>query len=136
MSLLVSIVSGLCWGILGSLSTQSLFGPFAWFAAPLGVPIGLLVYWMSRRFYSKSLWVLLPVAVIFTFGAVALFGLCLGVVDLSRDAPNRIAWAVIVESMNACLWGLIFIPIYWLLFPLSFGNHALIRYFTRRAKAE
>ncbi len=75
---------------------------------------------------------LIPVSILSTIVAVALFGLCLGVVDLSRDMPNRIPWAVVVQGINICLWGLIFIPVYWLLFPLSFGKHALIRYFAQR----
>jgi surface polysaccharide O-acyltransferase-like enzyme len=136
MPLPTSIFSGLLWGILGSLATQNTFGPISWFVAPLGMLIGLLVYWFSRRFYSKSLWMLIPVSLISTVLAVALFGLCIGLIDLSRAIPHRTPWAVIVQAMGLCLIGLIAIPIYWLLFPLSFANHFLIRHLTRRTQAE
>ena len=135
MPLVTSIISGLLWGILGSLATLSVFGPRSWFAAPLGALIGSLVYFLSRRFYTRSLLALIPVSILSTFVAVALFGLCLGAVDLFRGTGNRIPWAVIVQGMNACLWGLLYIPIYWLLFPLSFGNHALIRHLTLQTQA-
>ena len=75
--------SGLLWGIIGSLATQSSFGRFSWFVAPLGMVIGLLVYWLSRRFYSKPIWMLIPVSLISTFLGVALFGICLGLIDLT-----------------------------------------------------
>jgi hypothetical protein len=136
MPLQTSIFSGLLWGILGSLTTQSTFGPLSWFAAPLGMLIGLLVYWLSRRFYSKSIWMLIPVSLISTVLAVALFGLCIGLFDLSRAIPHRIPWAVVVQAMGACLIGLFCIPVYWLLFPLSFANHFLIRRLTLRTQAE
>jgi hypothetical protein len=132
--MVVSIISGLLWGTLGSLATLSSFGPRSWFAAPFGALIGLLVYWASRRFYSRSFRALVPVSIVSTFAAVALFGLCLGAVDLFWGTTSRIGWAVVVQGMNACLWGLIFIPTYWLLFPLSFANHALVRYLTHRTK--
>lgn len=136
MPLQSSIFSGLLWGALGSLATQSTFGPISWFVAPLGMLIGLLVYRLSRRFYSKSLWVLIPVSLISTVLAVALFGLFLGLIDLSRASPHPDPWAVVVQPMGLCLIGLIGIPVYWLLFPLSFANHFWIRHLTRRTSAE
>jgi hypothetical protein len=107
-------------------------GPHSWLAAPGGILIGVIIFCISRRFYQKSVWFLLPVAIVTTFIAVALFGLCLGFADLMRDLPGQIAWAVVLQGMNACLWALIFIPLYWALFPLAFGNHLLIRYLTAR----
>lgn len=135
MPLLVSLISGVLWGILGSFVTYNLFGPFSWWAAPSGILIGYLVYRLSQPFYTKSIWVLIPVAILSTFVAVALFGLSLGLADLARGVPNNIAWAVIVQGMLACLGGLVFVPFLWLLFPLSFGNHVLIRFLSRRAQA-
>jgi hypothetical protein len=123
-----SASSRLLWGLLGSYLTRKVFGPHSWLAAPCGIFIGLLVFCSSRWTYRRQVWVLLPTAIISTFIAVALFGLCLGFADLTRDIPNRIGWAVVVQSMNACLWGLIFAPLYWPLFVLSFANHALLRH--------
>lgn len=123
-----STLSGLLWGLLGSFLTRNVFGVHSWLAAPCGIFIGLLVFWGSRWTYRKSAWTLVPTGIISTFVAVALFGLCLGFADLTRDIPNRTGWAVVVQSMNACLWGLIFAPLYWPLFILSFANHALLRH--------
>lgn len=124
----VAAFSGLLWGLLGAYLTSQIAGSHSWFAAPGGIVIGLLVFYSCRWTYRRPLWILLPTAFVSTFFAVALFGLCLGVADVMRDIPNRIGWAVVMQSMNACLWGLAFSPPYWLLFLLSFGNHALLRY--------
>lgn len=123
-----SAISGLLWGLLGSFLTSRIVGPHAWMAAPGGPVIGLLIFYGSRWAYRRPVWVLALTAIASTFIAAGLFGLCLGLADLSRDLPNRIGWAVVLQSMNACLWGVIFIPMYWPLFLLSFGNHALVRY--------
>lgn len=128
---IVSAISGLAWGLLGAYLTRKVAGPHSWFAAPGGIVIGLVVFWISRWTYRKPFWVLVPTAILSTFIAVAVFGFCLGVADLIRDMPNRIGWAVVVQSMNACLWGLFFVPLYWSLFLLAFGNHALVRHFWR-----
>jgi uncharacterized membrane protein YjjP (DUF1212 family) len=132
MAIAISALSGLIWGILGAFLTQNAAGAHSWLAAPSGIFIGIAVYYLSRWAYRKSLWHLALASIISTFIAVALFGLFLGAADLSRDIPNRIPSAVILQSMMACLWGLLFIPIYWSLFLLAFGNHLLIRYLHRR----
>lgn len=132
MAIAISALSGLVWGILGAFLTQNVAGSYSWFAAPSGIFIGIAVYYLSRWAYRRSVWYLALASMISTFIAVALFGLFLGAADLTRDIPNRIPSAVILQGMNACLWGLLFVPIYWSLFPLAFGNHLLIRYLHRR----
>src|SRR4051812_4126841 len=122
-----SAIAGLPWGLLGAYLTRNTAGPHAWLAALGGPVIGLLVFHASRWTYSRPVWVLIPTAIVSTILAAGLFGLCLGFADLARDIPNRVGWAVVVQSMNACLWGVVFIPVYWLLFLLSFGNHVLLR---------
>jgi hypothetical protein len=135
-SLIASAISGLVWGIIGS----SLFwmhsgrvSSIYFYAAPFGVLVGLSVYFLFRWSYRKSFIWILPIAVISTYIAVAIFGLGLGVADLVRY-PNRIPYAVILQASVACLWGITFIPIYWSLFGLSMLNHAIIRYFTLKAE--
>ncbi|MCP5519839.1 MAG: hypothetical protein H7A45_21575 [Verrucomicrobiales bacterium] len=86
---------------------------------------------LSRWTYRKPLWFLVPTAVVSTLLGVALFGLCLGFADWMRGIPNRIGWAVVVQSVHACLWGVLFNPIQWGLFLLAIGNHALIRHVSR-----
>lgn len=132
MALAISALSGLFWGILGAFLTQNVVGSHSWFAAPSGIFIGIAAYYLSRWAYRKSIWYLALASIISTFIAVALFGLFLGAADLARDIPNRDPSEVILQSMIACLWGLLFVPIYWSLFLLAFGNHLLIRYLHRR----
>jgi len=131
MAIAISALSGLVWGILGAFLTQDAAGSYSWFAAPSGIFIGIAVYYLSRWAYRKSVWYLALASVISTFIAVALFGLFLGAADLTRDIP-RIPSAVILQGMYTCLCGLLFIPFYWSLFPLAFGNHLLIRHLHRR----
>ena len=125
--LIASLLSGLAWGIAGSLLTKDAFGVYSWYAAPSGAFIGITVYLLGSRSYRRSSWNLIPVAIISTFIAAALFGIALGIVDLARGIPGRIGWAVVVQAMNACMMSLVIFPIYWLLFPVAFANHALIR---------
>lgn len=127
----LSIILGLLWGMLGSYVLKQAMGPWVWVAALAGPFIGLLVYWASRRVYARPFWVLIPLALVSTVVGVALFGLAVGLVDLFREIPDRRTWAVVVQGMNICLWGLFFQPAFWVLFPLAFGNHALVRHFTR-----
>ena len=132
MTIAVSAITGLLWGILEAYLTREVSGSHAWLAAPSGLLIGVFIYLLSRRFYRKSIWHIIPVSIASTFIAVALFGLFLGSADLTRDIPNRIGWAVVVQGMTTCLWGLILVPLYWGLFLLAFGNHVLLRFLDRR----
>lgn len=128
----LAIISGLLWGVLGSYVLTGASGSWVWFAALAGPLIGLLVYAASRRVYARPIWLLIPLTLVSTVVGVAMFGLAVGFVDLFRGVPNRIAWAVVVQGMNVCLWGLFFLPPFWLLFPLAFGNHAMVRHFSRK----
>ena len=128
---LTAAVSGLAWGLLGAYMTSGLAGPQSWYAAPSGILIGLLVFWISRWTYWRPAWLLFPTAVISTAIGVALFGLFVGVAGLTSDVPTRIGAFVMVQSMLACLWGLFCVPTHWALFLLAFGNHALLRHVSR-----
>ena len=133
MTIAVSAFIGLLCGILGAYVTREVSGPHSWLAASSGPFIGVFIYFLCRRFYGNSIWRLIPVSIASTFIAVALFGLFLGAADLTRNIPNRMGWAVVVQGMNACVWGLVFVPLYWGLFLLAFGNHAFLRYLDRRS---
>jgi len=131
---LVSALSGLLWGILGALLTYRSAGPHSVYAAIAGPGIGLAIYFLSRWMYSRGKLSLVLWTVVSTYIAVALFGLALGVADAFRPI-ERTTWGVIVQSVLACVWGLTFLPAFWLLFPLSGGNHLLIRWLERRRRA-
>jgi hypothetical protein len=125
----IPAVSGLLWGLLGAWLTQKIFGPYVWIAAPTGILIGLLIYQLSRRFYSGPAWQLVPVAIVTTIMAVGLFGIVVGIVDATSGSGNRMIWKTVVQSANACVAGLLFLPAYWPLFLVAWGNHWLIRKF-------
>ena len=125
---LLAGLSGLIWGLMGASFSQKVAGAHVWFAVPLGIPIGIAVFRGSRWTYKKPRWVLFFTAIISTIIAVALFGLCVGLVDLMRDIPNRNGLAVVIQSMLAYLFGLLTMPPFWAFFLLSFGNHALLRF--------
>lgn len=125
---LLAGLSGLIWGLMGASFSQKVAGAHVWFAVPLGIPIGIAVFRGSRWTYKKPRWVLFFTAIISTIIAVALFGLCVGLVDLMRDIPNRNGLAVVIQSMLAYLFGLLTMPPFWAFFLLSFANHALLRF--------
>ena len=131
MLILISAITGLLWGILGAYLTQEVAGLYSWLAAPSCLFIGAFIYFLSRRFYRMSVWALIPVSIVSTFVAVAVFGLFVGAADLIRDIPSRVGWEVVIQGMISCLWGLVCIPLYWVLFLLAFGNHALLRHLDR-----
>ncbi|HCZ02590.1 MAG TPA: hypothetical protein DHV39_04135 [Verrucomicrobiales bacterium] len=125
---LLAGLSGLIWGLMGACFSQKVAGAHVWFAAPLGIPIGIAVLRGSRWTYEKTRWVLFSAVIIRTIMAVALFGLCVGLVDLMRDIPNRNGFAVMIQSMLTYLFGLLSMPPFWAFFLLSFANHALLRF--------
>lgn len=132
-AIIASAVSGLCWGILGSWLTRDMFAK-TWLAAPGGIAVGVMVFYLCRWTYRKPLPILIPTAVLSTFVAVGLFGVCLGIADLTREIPqlpHRTGWGVVAFASYACMLGLWLIPIFWPLFVVAFGNHLLIRYLDR-----
>lgn len=132
--LLFSGISGLLWGALGSWLFWRHSGssnPLFFYAAPFGIAVGFAIYFASRPFYRKSFIWLYPVAFATTYIGVFLFGLILGFADLISN-PDRIPYAVVLQAANACVWGLTFIPVYWILFAVAFLNHSLIRLSEKR----
>ena len=125
---LLAGLSGLIWGLMGASFSQKVVGAHVWFAVPLGIPIGIAVLRGCRWTYEKPRWVLFLAVIISTIIAVALFGLCVGLVDLMRDIPNRNGFAVVIQSMLSYLFGLLTMPPFWAFFLLSFANHALLRF--------
>ena len=125
-------LSGCIWGLLGCYFSENSVGTHVWFAAPLGFPIGIAAFYTTRWTYEKSCWVLVPTAITSTIIAVALFGLCVGLADLTRDIPNRKEFSVVIQNMLAYLFGLLTMPPFWTFFILSFGNHGLLRFLIRR----
>jgi hypothetical protein len=120
-------LSGCLWGVFGAYFSEKTIGTHVWFTAPLGIPIGIAVFLGSRWTYEKSRLVFFSTAIISTVIGTSLFGLCVGLVDLMRDIPNRNGFAVIIQSMLAYPFGLLTMPPFWAFFLLSFGNHALMR---------
>ncbi len=95
--------------------------------------VGLLVFLASRPLYRKSFGWLVPTAVVTLFFATALFGLCVGTIDVMLCAnTSRATLEVLVQNMLAYLWGLVCVPVCWALFPLALLNHAWIRSLARR----
>ncbi|MBT7535920.1 MAG: hypothetical protein HN610_10170 [Verrucomicrobia bacterium] len=125
---LLAGLSGLIWGLMGASFSQKVVGAHVWFAVPLGIPIGIAVLRGSRWTYEKPRWVLFSTAIVSTIVAVALFGLCVGLVDAMRDIPNRNGFSVVIQSMLAYVFGLLTMPPFWAFFVLSFANHALLRF--------
>ncbi len=129
--IITSAITGLLWGILGAAITNTYY-PLSWYAIPFSGLIGVSSFFIGKWSYKKNAYYLVIVSILTTFTSVALFGITLGFIDLITG-PSRIAWAVVIQGMNGCLFGLVAIPVFWVLFPLAFGNHLIIKAIDKKA---
>ena len=84
-------------------------------ASPLiGLVAGLL-YLPAYRFpvVGRVLFALLTLYV-----SAAFFGLAVGLYDAARDIPGRIEQAVVLQAINATLWGVTFTGYVLILWPI------------------
>lgn len=127
---LASILSGVLWGILGSVIFKGISDVwFAVAASPLiGLAAGLLFLPACRWSLTKRIF--LSLATLFV--GVTLFGLCAGIQEGLQHDPNVLL--SIAENILAIWWGLTF-GYFLFLWPLSFANHALVcRFATPKAR--
>jgi len=93
-------------------------------ASPL---IGLLIGFIFLPAYKLPKFVQFALSLITLYLAVAMFGVAVGLYDASRNIPNRIATAVILQSIIAAVMGVTFTGYMLVLWPLAFLNHRLLR---------
>jgi len=131
-AILAAAASGVMWGYLGAYLSHTAFGPFVWQIPPYCFLIGLSIYGLSSRFYRYSIQWLIPLSVCTIVISVLLFGFFVGLADLGRDIPGRSVSGVIVQAILGCVHGfclsVISVPSLWVLFLLSFINHAIMRF--------
>ena len=133
---LLSLASGVAWGLiaLGLAYTQlhdAVWGGVA--AAPV---IGLGVGLAACGFAGRPWWVRALHALAALYAAAAAFGLGVGLWDLFvMDIPGRRPLAVVLQSIQAVLWGVTFTGYVLFLWPLSYANHALLVRAGRRRAA-
>lgn len=136
--ILTAAASGVMWGYLGAYLSHKAFGSFVWQIPPYCLLIGLSIYGLSYRFYQYSIQWLIPLSVCTIFISVLLFGFFVGLADLGRDIPGRSALGIIAQAILGCGFGfcmsIISVPSLWILFLLSFINHAIMRMLETKAE--
>jgi hypothetical protein len=131
----LGLLSGALWGAVARwLSRGAIGSPVMGgvFASPF---IGLVVALAYRDWprFPRAWRIGLALASLYL--AAALFGLGVGLQDVSRDLStvqaHRIASAVVLQSVIGVLWGLTMLGYFVVLWPLAYVNHALIGRLTR-----
>jgi hypothetical protein len=127
--IVLSTLSGFFWAGIAYYLVRWAPPPFIWggiVASPvIGLTVGLL--YLNACNWRRVARIFLSLATLYI--AVFLFGLAMGVCDALRPIPNRISLAVVIQSINACLWGVTVPGTFLLLWPLSFLNHSLVCHF-------
>ena len=137
--LFIAVLSGLIWGAVayGLLCNESAWGrisDFSWFCFILSPVIGVLVYYLSYRIFSKGLWVRILWSSLMLYFSTGLLGLFLGVADFFHPLRSENeTWFSLTEVPLSFWWGITFTPFLWTLFLFAFGNQELTRYLVKKS---
>ena len=133
--LLLSTLSGACWGGLVTAIAFDMFPHAIWgglLASPL---IGGLVGAATRRWGRLSVAARVVVALLSLYAAAALFGLGVGLYDgFVLAGPDRITQAVVAQAVVGFPWGLTFLGLFIVFWPLAYLNHWIIGRFSETAR--
>lgn len=137
--LFIAVLSGLGWGTVANalLCNESAWGritDFSWLCFILSPVIGVLVYYLSYRIFSKSIWVRILWSILMLYFSSGLLGLFLGVADLFHPlrSGSEVGYSFI-EMPLSFWWGITFTSFLWTLFLFAFGNQELIRYLVKKS---
>jgi len=99
--------------------------------APL---VGLSAYYASSWTYKRRVWVRIGWAVVSLYIAAGLYGMIYGFISLlyQSNSDCEVVWG----SVLAFWFGLTYVPILWLLFPLAFFNHWIVSIYESKILAE
>lgn len=132
-------VSGIVWALLVALiiKDRSFWGHISdvrWIACLAGPLVGLGVYVSSRWTFKKSLFVRIVWSAISLYSATVAYAILIGVIAflLPIHGAAKPASEIGVEAF-AFAWGITFVPPLWVMFPLSFLNHQLLRFYEKGA---
>jgi hypothetical protein len=139
--LATAVLSGLIWGtiaysLLCNESTWGRITDFSWLCFILSPVIGVLVYYLSCRIFSKSLRVRILWSILMLYFSSGLLGLFLGMADFFH--PLRSAsevWYSFTEMPLSFWSGITFTPFLWTLFLFAFGNQELVKYLVKKSTA-
>ncbi len=120
------MLSGCEWAGIAYLIGRHSMMPFILGGIVASPFIGLLAGLVYRRACNSSLANRVFFSLLTLYLAAALFGLASGITDAFRTIPSRMPSAVIIQTVLATLWGVTFTGYVFLLWPLSFFNHALL----------
>ena len=136
---IVASVSGIVWALLVALmiKDQSFWGHISdvrWIACLSGPLVGLGVYLSSRWTFQKSLFVRIVWSAVSLYYAAVGYAILIGIIAflLPIHDATKPASEIGVEAF-AFVWGITFVPLLWVMFPLSFLNHQLLRFFEKTA---
>ena len=137
--LVIAVLSGLIWGTVayGLLYNESAWGritDFSWLCLILSPVIGVLVYYLSCRIFSKGIWVRILWSILMLYFSSGLLGLFLGMADFFHPlSSGSEVWYSFTEMPLSFWWGITFTPFLWTLFLFAFGNQELIKHLVKKS---
>jgi hypothetical protein len=132
MVILLTALSGLVWGLLAH---ELEVAHAVRLAIPVGLCVGMVMGFLIRPLRDVEWPATAALSLIGLYVAVALFAALYSTVDLVASGQRLVTWpSVIAESMWTFTWGLSLSGYVFLLWPLSFANHALVWWYQRRSE--
>lgn len=125
--ILLSILSGVVWGVVGANLAREAWGAYVYWAIPLSGFIGFGVWQACKNIYRKSLLWLIPLTPLSLLLAPLVFGLILALLGLV-DPQKKEGIEFLFASPYSVIWGLFKYDIFWKLLPWAFGNHLVFWY--------
>jgi hypothetical protein len=123
---LLSLVSGAAWGLIGYVLASAAFRSAIWGAVLVSPAIGVVVGLSFRWIHGLSPTGRVFASLVSLYVAATLFGLALGFSDLARGSSRRFPVEVVLHAVPAVLWGLTFTGYFLILWPLAYLNHRLL----------
>jgi len=124
---ILSCVSGVVWGCFASVIAFDAVPRTIWGGLVMSPVIGLLIGMAMKHWSQLATSLRITATLLSLYVAAALFGLAVGIFDwLAIDIPNRIAYAVVVQSVLTFLWGITFTGYLFVLWLLAYLNHWML----------
>lgn len=122
----LALFSGAVWGGVAYALGSATFGPVIWGGVIASPVIGLIVGLAFRRIRRLGFGKRAFMSLVSLYCAATLFGLAVGLFDLARDVPDRVASEVVTQAVLAVLWGVTLTGYLLILWPLSYLNFILL----------
>ena len=125
--LIAAFASGALWGGIVTLLAFDAFPRAIWGGLIASPMIGLAAATIIPLWSRRSAGTRVVMSLVAVYVSAALFGLAVGLCDwLVFDIPDRIPYAVVLQAVLAFMWGLTYMGLVFVFWPLAWLNYWLL----------